>query len=116
MLWDERLPLLGHDDWPAEEGSISFNLVAIDLGERSFHLHAVSDEGIVLSKKSAVPSHSRRVLSMHLRPSQWRYVQAPSFGTVFSRCGSSGAASALCYVVRTGIKGSTNDAVDAEAI
>jgi transposase len=30
---------------------MSFSLVAIDLGKRSFHLHGVSDEGIVLSRK-----------------------------------------------------------------
>ena len=33
------------------EGSMTFDLVAIDLGKSSFHLHGVSCDGVVLSRK-----------------------------------------------------------------
>ena len=33
------------------EGSMSFDLVAIDLGKQSFHLHGVSSDGVVLSRR-----------------------------------------------------------------
>lgn len=36
MLWDGRLPFTGHDEWLMTEGSMSVELVAIDLGKQSF--------------------------------------------------------------------------------
>ena len=95
---------------------MSFNLVAIDLGKRSFHLHAVSDEGIVLSKKisrskllGAVAELSPATVAMEACPS------AHYWGRCFRDVG---------YQVRLihprfdkpFVRGSKNDAVDAEAI
>jgi transposase len=34
-----------------EEGSMSFELLAIDLGKPWFHLHGVEPDGVILSKK-----------------------------------------------------------------
>ena len=38
-------------DGQMTEGRMTFELVAIDLGKRSFHVHGVSSDGNVLSQK-----------------------------------------------------------------
>lgn len=95
---------------------MSFNLVAIDLGKRSFHLHAVSDEGIVLSKKisrakllGAVAELSPATVAMEACPS------AHYWGRCFR---DAGYQVRLIHprFVKPFVRGSKNDAVDAEAI
>jgi hypothetical protein len=49
MLWDGRLPLIAHD-WATAKGGYVMQLLAIDLGKRSFHLHGIDDDGVVVSR------------------------------------------------------------------
>jgi transposase len=95
---------------------MSFNLVAIDLGKRSFHLHGVSNEGIVLSRKisrakllGAVAELSPVTVAMEACPS------AHYWGRCF---GDAGYQVRLIHprFVKPFVRGSKNDAVDAEAI
>jgi len=75
---------------------MSFNLVAIDLGKKSFHLQGVSSDGVVLSKKIG---HTELLagLACALQRCYGGLPQRPLSGTVFSRGGLSGAPNpALC--------------------
>ncbi len=36
-----------------KEESMSLKLLAIDLGKRSFHLHGIDDDGVVISRKTS---------------------------------------------------------------
>src|SRR6516165_7066332 len=36
---------------PTQEGSMSLELLAIDLGKRSFHLYGIDTDGVILSRK-----------------------------------------------------------------
>jgi transposase len=51
MLWDGRLPLSCQPSLGTKEESMSLELLAIDLGKRSFHCHGIDSDGIVLSRK-----------------------------------------------------------------
>src|SRR3954453_3833410 len=51
VLWDGRLPLPGDDGSPTKEGSMAFDLLAIDLGKRSFHLYGIDTDGVIFSQK-----------------------------------------------------------------
>jgi hypothetical protein len=37
--------------WVTEEGSVTVDLLAIDLGKRPFHLYGVDSDGVVISRK-----------------------------------------------------------------
>jgi transposase len=116
MLWDGRFPLLGHDDWPAEEESMSFNLVAFDLGKRSFHLHAMNDEGIVLSIEVSVAKLLGAVAESV--PATGALEACPS-AHEWGRCSRDvGYQEQLIHprFVKPFVRGSRNDAVDAGMI
>jgi transposase len=51
MLWDGRLPLFCHHRGSTKEESMSLDLLAIDLGKRSFHIHGIDSDGVIISRK-----------------------------------------------------------------
>jgi transposase len=95
---------------------MSFKLVAIDVGKRSFHLHGVDGDGVILSRKisrvrlfAAVSELAPAKVAMEACPS------AHYWGRRFQEIG--------CHVqlihprfVKPFVRGAKNDAVDAEAI
>jgi hypothetical protein len=36
---------------PQKEGTMSLELLAIDLGKRSFHIHGIDSDGVIISRK-----------------------------------------------------------------
>ena len=116
MLWDGRLPFLGHDAWPTTEESLSVELVAIDLGKQSFHLHSVSSDGVVLSRKvsraklpAVISEWAPRVVAMEACPG------AHHWGRIFQEAGHHVRLIHPRFV-KPFVRGAKNDAVDAEAI
>ena len=59
---------------------MSLELLAIDLGKRSFHLYGIDTDGVILSQKSAGRSWPRWSATWHRRQSRWRRVQARIIG------------------------------------
>lgn len=95
---------------------MAFELMAIDLGKHSFHLHGVSSDGLVLSRKLSRAKLFAAV--RELAPSSIAMEACPSahyWGRLFQEVG--------CQVrlihprfVKPFVRGAKNDAVDAEAI
>jgi hypothetical protein len=46
VLWDGRLPLFCHHRGSTKEESMSLDLLAIDLGKQSFHIHGIDSDGV----------------------------------------------------------------------
>ena len=95
---------------------MSFELVAIDVGKSSFHLHAVSGDGVVLSRKvtraklsAAVRELAPICVAMEACPG------AHHWGRLFQ---DAGLRVLLIHprFVKPFVRGAKNDAVDAEAI
>ncbi len=91
-------------------------LLAIDLGKQSFHIHGITNEGEVISKKvtrskleAAVQEHSPETVAMEACAS------AHHWGRQFEAQGYSVRLIHPRFVMPF-VKGSKNDAVDAEAI
>jgi hypothetical protein len=55
VLWDGRLPLFCQHRL-LEEGTMSLGLLAIDLGKRSFHIHGIDSDGVIVSCRGVVPN------------------------------------------------------------
>jgi transposase len=99
-----------------QEGSMALELLAIDLGKRSFHLYGIDSDGVIVSRKvgraklaEAVGELAPTVIAM----------EACASAHYWARCWLT----AGCQVrlinprfVKAFVKGSKNDAVDAEAI
>ena len=95
---------------------MSLELLAIDLGKASFHLHGVSRDGVILSRKitrpklfAAVQELSPDCIAMKACPT------AHHWGRLFQ---DAGYRVALIHprFVKPFVRGAKNDAVDAEAI
>ena len=95
---------------------MSFELVAIDLGKQSFHLHGVSSDGVVLSKKVA---RSKLVVAVgELAPTRVAMEACPSAHHWGRRFQEAGYQVRLIHprFVKPFVRGAKNDAIDAEAI
>ena len=95
---------------------MTFNMVAIDLGKQSFHLHGVSSDGVVLSRKV---SRAKLFAAMtELAPSSIAMEACPSAHYWGRRFQDAGFHVHLIHprFVKPFVRGAKNDAVDAEAI
>lgn len=98
------------------EGSMSFALVAIDLGKSSFHLHGVDCDGAVLSRKVTRSKLFTAVCG--LAPTRVALEACPGvhhWGRRFQDAGIRVVLIHPCFV-RPFVHGAKSDAVDAEAI
>ena len=95
---------------------MSIDLLAIDLGKRSFHIHSFDQDGVVISRKIS-------------RAKLWEMIESLAPRTIaMEACASAhywgrrflGAGRAVRLInprfVKPFVKGSKNDAADAEAI
>ena len=95
---------------------MSYNLVAIDLGKHSFHLHGVSSDGVVLSRK--VSRTKLFAAISELAPSSIAMEACPGAHYWGRRFQEAGCQVRLIHprFVKPFARGAKNDAVDAEAI
>jgi len=116
MLCDGRLPLPGHDGGPLMEGTMTFELVAIDLGKQSFHFHGVSSDGEVVSRKVARAKLFE--LINELAPATIAMEACPGAHYWGRRFQKAGHQVRLIHprFVKPFVRGAKNDAVDAQAI
>jgi transposase len=99
-----------------KEGSMSLELMAIDLGKSSFHIHGIEGDGVIISRKV-----SRTKLADVIRDiapttiAMEACASAHHWGRLF---GAAGFRVRLINprFVKAFVKGSKNDAADAEAI
>jgi transposase len=100
----------------AQEGSMSVRLLAIDLGKQSFHIHGIDTDGVVISRKI---SRARLVdVVTDLAPeaiAMEACAGAHYWGRRFLAAGHRVHLINPRFV-KPFVKGSKNDAVDAEAI
>jgi transposase len=98
------------------EGSMTFELVAIDLGKRSFHVHGVSSDGNVLSRKINRARLFTTILE--LAPASVAMEACPGAHYWGRRFQEAGLQVRLIHprFVKAFVRGAKNDAVDAEAI
>jgi len=91
-------------------------LLAIDLGKQSFHIHGITDEGEVISKKVSRSKLEATVLE--LAPESLAMEACASAHHWGRRFEAKGYRVRLIHprFVKPFVKGSKNDAVDAEAI
>jgi len=91
-------------------------LLAIDLGKQSFHIHGITDDGEVISKKV---SRSKLEATVRDLSPETVAMEACASAHHWGRClGAMGFSVRLIHprFVMPFVKGSKNDAVDAEAI
>lgn len=95
---------------------MAYDLIAIDLGKRSFHLHSVDEDGVILSQKvsrskflSVISELSPDIVAMEACPS------AHHWGRIFQEAGRQVRLIHPRFV-KPFVRGAKNDAVDAEAI
>jgi transposase len=95
---------------------MSFELLAIDLGKRFFHLHGIGDDGSVFSRKACrtellavVTELAPAIIAMEACPG------AHDWGRRFQRAGFQVRLIHPRFV-KAFVRGAKNDAVDAEAI
>jgi transposase len=103
------------DDQP-EEGSMTVKILAIDLGKQSFHLHCIDTDGVVISKKV---SRTKLIEVVdNLAPATIAMEACASAHYWGRRWLAAGREVRLINprFVKPFVKGSKNDAVDAEAI
>src|SRR6516164_8491978 len=100
----------------SQEGNMALELLAIDLGKRAFHIYGIDTDGVILSRKVS-PAKLTEVVG-NLAPTAIA-MEACASAHYWGRC----SLAAGCVVrlmnprfVKPFVKGSKNDAVDAEAI
>ena len=95
---------------------MSFDLVAIDLGKQSFHLHGVSSDGVVLSRKIGRANLFAAI--SELAPTRVAMEACPSAHHWGRRFQEAGYQVRLIHprFVKPFVRGAKNDAIDAEAI
>ena len=95
---------------------MTFDVVAIDLGKQSFHLHGVSSDGVVLSKKVSRVKFFAAVIE--LGPTNVAMEACPSAHYWGRRFMEVGYKVRLIHprFVKPFVRGAKNDAIDAEAI
>jgi transposase len=101
---------------PTKEGSMTLDLLAIDLGKRSFHLYSIDSDGVILSKK--VSRSKLAEVVNNLAPTAIA-MEACASAHYWARCWLSAGREVRLInprFVKPFVKGSKNDAVDAEAI
>jgi transposase len=101
---------------PVQEGSMAFDLLAIDLGKRSFHLYGIDTDGVIFSQKvsrsklaEVVANLAPKVIAM----------EACASAHYWARCWLAAGREVRLInprFVKPFVKGSKNDAADAEAI
>jgi transposase len=99
-----------------KEGSMALELLAIDLGKRSFHLYGIDTDGVILSRKVSRAKLAEVVGD--LAPTTIA-MEACASAHYWGRCWlAAGRVVRLMNprFVKAFVKGSKNDAVDAEAI
>jgi transposase len=104
-----------HCSEPKEE-SMPLKLLAIDLGKRSFHIHGIDDDGIIVSRKV---SRSKLLVSIEQLAPETVAMEACASAHHWGRRLIAAGYCALLInprFVRAFVKGSKNDAADAEAI
>jgi transposase len=100
----------------AMEADMTFDMVAVDLGKQSFHLHGVSGDGVVLSRKVSRAKFFATVTE--LAPPNIAMEACPSAHYWGRRFQEVGHHVRLLHprFVKPFVRGAKNDAVDAEAI
>jgi Transposase len=101
---------------PTKEGSMTLDLLAIDLGKRSFHLYGIDTDGVILSKKVSRAKLAEVVGD--LVPTAIA-MEACASAHHWGRCWLAAGRDVRLInprFVKPFVKGSKNDAVDAEAI
>jgi transposase len=95
---------------------MAYDLIAIDLGKQSFHLHGVDEDGVILSQKvsrskflSVINELSPNFVAMEACPS------AHHWGRIFHEAGRQVRLIHPRFL-KPFVRGAKNDAVDAEAI
>src|SRR5271154_3774831 len=63
-----------------KEGSMSLELLAIDLGKRSFHLYGIDADGVIVSRKVSRTKLSKRSKISRQRRLQWKPAPVPPIG------------------------------------
>jgi transposase len=99
-----------------KEGSMSLELLAIDLGKRSFHYHGIDSDGIVLSRKV---SRFRLLDTIKELAPKAVAMEACASAHFWGRSLLADGRRVLLinpWFVKPFVKGSKNDAADAEAI
>jgi len=101
---------------PTKEGSMTLGLLAIDLGKRSFHLYGIDTDGVVLSRKVSRAKLPEVVAS--LAPTTIAMEACASAHYWGRNWLAAGREVHLINprFVKPFVKGSKNDAADAEAI
>jgi transposase len=99
---------------PTKKGSMALELLAIDLGKRSFHLYGIDSDGVILSRKvsrtklaEAVGELAPKVIAM----------EACASAHYWARCWLAAGRQVRLInprFVKPFVKGSKNDAADAE--
>jgi transposase len=99
-----------------EEGTMSLRLLAIDLGKRSFHIHGIDSEGMIISRKISRPKLIGII--KELAPEMIAMEACASAHYWGRRFLAAGCRVLLINprFVKPFVKGSKNDAADAEAI
>jgi transposase len=98
------------------EGSMTMDLLAIDLGKQSFHLHGINGDGVIISRK--VSRAKLTDVVTELAPTTIAMEACASAHHWGRRFLAEGRAVRLINprFVKPFVRGSKNDAVDAEAI
>src|SRR6201997_1308196 len=101
--------------WP-KEGTMSLGLLAIDLGKRSFHIHGIDSDGVIISRKT---SRSKLIETIEeLAPETIAMEACASAHYSGRRFVAAGHRVLLINprFVKPFVKGSKNDTADAEGI
>jgi transposase len=99
-----------------KEGNMPLKLLAIDLGKRSFHIHGIGRDGVIISRKT---SRSKLIETIEdLAPETIAMEACASAHYWGRRFVATGYRVLLINprFVRAFVKGSKNDAADAEGV
>ena len=69
--------LMGHQE---QEEDMAINLLAIDIGKRSFHIFGVDQDGVIISRKVSRAKLYQTIEDLNRRRSQWRLARVRIFG------------------------------------
>jgi transposase len=95
---------------------MSLGLLAIDLGKRSFHIHGIDSDGMIISRKT---SRSKLIETIKELAPETITMEACASAHFWGRCFLAAGHRVLLInprFVKPFVKGSKNDAADAEGI